>query len=205
MSLKRKTAVSVLATALIAAITGMALTFSAFSSTTDNSNNEFRSGDVVLTDNDAQATLFSMSGMLPGSKQAKCLTVDYSGSLKSLVKLYATTASSTPAKDLAPYLDLKVTRGSFPGVAPADMACTGFTADATDYAAKGAGVLYDDTLASYPADWAGALEDPATWVSGDKAVYQVSVSLKDTDSAQAKDATTKLVFEARDKGTAGQA
>jgi hypothetical protein len=192
MSLKRKFSVSVLACALLAAIAGMALTFSAFTATTKNDNNSFKSGSVVLTDNASNSKLFDMAGMQPGSSLSKCLTVTYAGSLDSLVRLYATTAS-TANKNLAPYLDVNVTRGSFPGTAPADQACTGFTAD------PGA-PLYAGTLAAFPADYALGVRDTTTFKKDDKAVYRVSVSLQDTDAAQDKDATANLTFEARDKG-----
>jgi hypothetical protein len=189
MSLKRKSAISVLAITMLAAIVGMSLTFSAFTSTTENNANTFKAGTVVLTDNDAGSTLFSMTQMQPGSAQAKCLTVAYTGSLDSLVRLYGTT-TSTPGKDLSPYLNVTIKRGSFSGATPADQDCTGFTAAST---------LYDGTLAAYPATYAAGVQDSTTFATDDTAVYQVSVSLQDNDLAQDKDATTKLTFEARDK------
>jgi hypothetical protein len=196
MSVKRKLSVSVLACAILAAIAGMAMTFSAFTATTKNDGNQFKSGSVVLTDNDVDTQLFSMADMQPGTTQSKCLKVTYSGSLDSLVKLYATTTSSTPAKNLAPYLDVTVTRGSFSGAEPAGMACDGFTP-----AAQGA-QIYSGTLASFPSAYATGAADATTFHKDDTAVYQVTVSLQDNDAAQAKDATTNLTFEARDKGPA---
>jgi hypothetical protein len=190
MTLKRKAATSLVAVVLLAALAGMAMTFSAFTSTTGNAANQFASGSVVLTDNDSGSTLFSMAGMQPGSEQTKCLTVGYAGSLDALVRLYGTT-TSTAGRDLAPYLDVEITRGSFSGATPANQDCTGFTASST---------LYSGTLAAYPADYATGVQDATTFRQNDSAVYQVRVALQDTDAAQDKDATTTLTFEARDKG-----
>jgi hypothetical protein len=201
MSVKRKTAVSVLAVAIVAVVAGAALTFSAFTSTTENPANKFQAGTVVLNSNGTGSALFSLLDMLPGSTETKCLTVTYTGTLDALVRLYATT-TSTPGKALSPYLDVKVTRGSFPGDPPAAMACDGFTADPTDYpgAPTGAGVLFTDTLDKYPVAWPGGIPDPTTWTTDDVAAYQVRVELRDDDRAQGTDATTRLSFEARDKG-----
>jgi hypothetical protein len=190
MSLKRKSAISVLAVAMLAAIAGMALTFSSFTSTTENNANKFVSGSVVLTDNDTGSKLFDMAGMQPGSVQEKCLTVAYDGTLDALVRIYATT-TSTAGKNLAPYLNTKIERGSFPGATPADQACTGFVASST---------LRDTPLSTYPADYGLGIQDPTTFQTGNSAVYRVTIALQDLDAAQDKDATTTLTFEARDKG-----
>jgi hypothetical protein len=200
MSLKRKSAISVLACALLAGVVGMALTFSAFTSTTENTANTFASGTVVLGDNDLNVALLEMSEMQPGSTATKCLTVEYTGSLDSTVRLYGET-TSTPLKDLSPFIDVVVTRGTFPGAAPALNACDGFVADTADHKALGAGILFKDLLSAYPADYAAAIVDPDdTWETNEKAVYQVEVTLKSDDDAQAKDAATTLKFEAQDKG-----
>jgi hypothetical protein len=201
MSIKRRTAISVLMCAAIAAIAGMALTFSAFTSTTENPGNKFVSGDVVLTSNAAGSKLFDVAGIQPGADaSSKCLTVEYTGSLPALVRLYAAT-TSTPGKDLSPFLDIKVTRGAFSGATPADQACDGFVADTDDLAGKGPGVVFDGLLSAYPADYDAGAQDPTTWATADKAVYRIDASMKADvgDDAQAKDATTKLTFEARDK------
>jgi hypothetical protein len=202
MSVKRKTTISLLAVAAVAVVAGAALTFSAFTSTTENPGNEFTAGTVVLDSNGTGSALFSLLGMQPGSTDTKCLTVTYTGTLDALVRLYATTTSTTTAKDLSPYLDVSVTRGSFPGDPPPDMGCGDFAADPTDFpgAPATAGALFQDTLDKYPVTWALGVQDPTTWKTSDKAVYQVRVALRDNDAAQARDATTRLSFEARDKG-----
>jgi hypothetical protein len=192
MTLKRKSVLSVFAIATIALIVSVALTFSAFTATATNQDNGFASGTVVLGDNAAGAALYAAGGVAPGFLDAKCVTVTYTGSLDALVRLYGTTTSAA-GKNLAPYLDLVVERGSFPGAAPADGGCTGFTGT----------VLYGGTLAGYPGTYAAGVKDPATFATGTSTVYRIGVALQDDDAAQDRDATTRFTFEARDSANAG--
>jgi hypothetical protein len=180
----------VLATALATVV------HSAFTSTARNDGNTFQAGSISLTDDDQAKVLWDVSGLRPSSElDPKCVTVSYgsSGGLASAVRLYGETSGA-----LAEHLRLKVTRGSFGGEAPAAGACTGFGADATDFAGKGAGVLYDGTLAGYPQRWDDGVADPrAAWSAGDRATYRLEVSLTDTDDAQGKSASHAFAFEAR--------
>jgi hypothetical protein len=198
MSLKRKLTGSVLLCALMAAIVGMAITFSAFTATTDNSGNDFAAGTVVLSDNDSGTKLISMAEMAPGTTQTKCLTVRYTGSLDAYVSMYGATTSTT-TDSLAPYLDVKVTRGKF----AAGFTPTGFDCG-TDADFVAGAVVYDGTLEGLPGNYADGLETPAkpTWVKDDSNVYKVTVTLQDDNLAQGLDATTKLTFEAHDKKSA---
>ena len=83
---------------------------------------------ISLTDNDSEQVLFDVAGLEPASGvQSRCVKVSYgsSGALRSTVRLYGTTTGA-----LSEHLRLRVTRGSFPGAAPAGNGCDGFTADA---------------------------------------------------------------------------
>ena len=66
------------------------------------------------------------------------------------VHLYDTVGGT----GLATYLNLTVTRGTISGT-PAAGSCTGFTADTTAWSGAGAGVIYNGTLASFPASTPG--------------------------------------------------
>ena len=173
-----------------------AVVHSAFTSTARNDGNTFQAGSISLTDDDQAKVLWDVSGLKPSSQiDRRCVTLDYgsSGDLGSAIRLYGETSGT-----LAQYLRLKVTRGSFGATAPGGGACTGFGADATDYAGKGAGVLFDGTLDTYPQRWEDGLADPrATWAAGDRATYQLEVSVIDSDDAQGKSATQAFAFEAR--------
>jgi hypothetical protein len=186
MTLKRKAGAGVLSVALLAAIVGMAVTFSAFSSTTENPGNNFKAGTVVLTDDFPGTALISAANMKPGDVETRCLKVDYTGTLPAKVRVYGTT-TSTAGKDLSPYLKLTLTRGT-----GAATACTAFVADAD-------GAIYDGLLNAYPASSVGAIVDPKDWAQNDTKYYQVKIALVDdgTNDAQDKDAQTNLTFEAR--------
>lgn len=196
MTRRSKMYASGVAAALIAAIAGLALTFSAFTSATTNADNSFAAGTVKLADNSAGTAMFTATGLQPGDSQSKCITVSYAGTLRSSVKLYGVTtnvaAGSGGLGSLAPYLHVKIVRGSFAGASPAAMACTGFTADSTG------ATLFDSTLDTLASTYSAGIADPHTpWVTNDTAVYQVTYTLTDNDAAQGKDASTALSFEAR--------
>jgi hypothetical protein len=194
----RRSALVLLAIALVATIAG-AQTWAAYSATTDNAANSFATGTVALSDDDSGAALLTLVAAVPGATDTGCITVTYTGSLASAVRLYGTT--STGGTGLDAYLDLKVTRGSFTGAAPAFDACTGFAPDAADYG-SGAGVVYDGTLLGYPDDYATGVVDPptggpASWTTGESHVYQLRVTLQDDVGAKGKTASQIFTWEAR--------
>ena len=56
----------------------------------------------------------------------------------------------------------------------------------------------DGTLAGYPDSWQDGIVDPdPSWEAGDAAVYQLEISLADSDDAQGKSASQAFAFEAR--------
>ena len=184
---------------LVVGLLGIALagTWSAFSATTDNEGNTFSAGTVTLSDNDAGSAIFTLSGAAPGNSDTGCITVSYTGSLPSTVRLYGTTAGT----GLDQYLDLKITRGTF-STAPAFDSCTGFTADATNYIGAGAGVIYNGTLQGFADNYTAGLVDPTagtpeSWTNPESHVYQIQVTVQDNDAAQGKNATQTFTWEAR--------
>jgi predicted ribosomally synthesized peptide with SipW-like signal peptide len=184
---------------LVLGVLGVALagTWSAFSATTDNEGNTFSAGTVTLSDNDADSALFSLSNAAGGSSDTGCITVTYTGSLASTVRLYGTTGGT----GLDQYLDLEITRGSLPSTPDFD-SCDGFTADGTDYIGAGAGVIYNGTLQGYADDYDAGLVDPTSgtpesWATLESHVYQIQVTVQDNDLAQGKNATQTFTWEAR--------
>ena len=188
MSLRTKLLSSAAVVGLLAAAL-TAIVHSSFTATALNENNTFETGSISLTDNDSDRVLFDLDGLEPATAPArKCVRVAYgsTGALRSSVRLFGATSGA-----LAEHQKLKVTRGSFGGAAPAENGCSGFTASA-------GGVLFDDTLAAYPDRWEDGIADPdAAWDAGDSAVYELEVSMADTDAAQGKSATHAFTFEAR--------
>jgi hypothetical protein len=197
MAMSKMSVPALVAAALVAALAG-AQTWAAFSATTASTGDSFASGTVALADNDSGTAVLSRSAAVPGNSDSGCITVSYTGSLASAVRLYGTTTGT----GLDAYLDLKVTRGGFSGAPPAFDSCTTFTADATDYIGSGSGVIYDGTLQGFPDDHAAGRVDPLaaspeTWTTGETHVYKLQITLQDNPAAQGKDVTQTFTWEAR--------
>jgi hypothetical protein len=205
---KTKTALIVFLIGVIASVVGLA-TWSAYSSTTSNANNQFQTGSVALTDNDSGTAMFNMSGARPGDTVSKCITVSYTGTLTSNVKLYG---AATGGNGLDQYLDLKVTRGSFSGATPSGMACTNgagsnFVADSVTYGggngAGANGVLFDSRMNNYPTTWAaGILDAPNStaeaWTNPEDHVYRFDVTVSNDPNGANKNHTQTFTWEAQD-------
>lgn len=182
---------------LAAALAGTQ-TWAAYNATTASTANSFASGSVTLTDNDSDTAMLTLAAAVPGNSDSGCITVSYTGSLASAVRLYGTTTGT----GLDAYLDLKVTRGSFSGAPPTFDSCTNFTADATNYLGAGNGVIYNGTLLAYPDDYATATIDPPTggpetWTTSETHAYKLQITLQDNVAAKGKSATQTFTWEAR--------
>jgi predicted ribosomally synthesized peptide with SipW-like signal peptide len=206
---KTKTALIVFLVGVIASVVGLA-TWSAYSSTTSNTNNQFQTGSVVLSDNDSGTAMFNMTGARPGDTVSKCITVTYTGTLTSNVTLYGT---GTAGNGLDAYLDLKVTRGGFSSNTPANMACsdggTGstFQPDSVTYSggngAGANGVLFNARMNLYPTSWAtGILDAPGgtaeAWTNPEPHVYKFEVTVANDNNGANKNHTQTFTWEARD-------
>ena len=159
---------------VVVSIAGFA-TFSAFSSTTTNSGNQFDAGTVYISDNDSGSAMYSVSNQKPGDSVQKCIKVTYTGTLDSSVKIYASSVGA-----VGEYITLLVETGSgsptFPG-------CTGFTADASPTLYSGTLKGFADTYTNYSS---GLADNPGTatkWVTNDAVVYRFTLTLQDNNSA----------------------
>jgi hypothetical protein len=150
--------------------------FSAFTAGTTNTGDSFAAGNVAIGDNDATTEkLYDETLAVPDTAApAKCITVTYTGTADaSAVKLYrsAFTGAQLGFEDA---VQLKVTSGSFPGAAPASLACTGFTA------AGSAGDVYSGALSGLGATYAGGVAltvgGSAIWTANDKVTYKFEAS-----------------------------
>jgi hypothetical protein len=191
----KKTLLTLLTVGLVAGLVAFGA-FSAFSSTTTNPNNNFRAGSVTLTSDNTATALYDVTGAKPGdSSPVKCITVTYSGSLPSTVKLYRSAMSGGTGLDT--YLDLAITKGD--STYPTD--CTGFAP-----AASGSSVFSAklDTLGTTFGD-AGALTltdagGSAVWNSGDAVTYRFQATLASGVSSSANGLITgshSFSFEAQ--------
>jgi hypothetical protein len=204
---KTKLALIVFIVALVGSIAAVA-TWSAFSETTGNETNQFETGSLNLTDNDSGTALFNMSGAVGGDTVEKCITVSYSGTLTSNVRLYGAT---TGGNGLNAYLDLQVTRGSFSGATPAGNACTNgagssFVADSVTYSggngAGSGGVLFNARMNNYPTTWSAGIVDapggtPEPWTASETHVYRLRVTVANDSDAAGKNHTQTFTWEAQ--------
>lgn len=78
-----------------------------FRSASGNGANSYAVGTVVLTDSRSGTALVNVTALQPGSTGNACLTVSYSGSLNSVVKVRAAITGS-----LGSYLNVTLDRGS---------------------------------------------------------------------------------------------
>lgn len=98
--------------------------YAAFTGTTRNSGNNWSTGSVALTDDDAGAARFQVENMVPGQTDSKCIEVTANASVPSTVKGYAINALVSAA-GLENYVKVSIedgTGGNFGS-------CTGFVAD----------------------------------------------------------------------------
>lgn len=183
---------SLLAIGAAGALAGFG-TFSAFSSSTENPGNKIDAGTVVLSDNDSGSALYDVAGAKPGDTVDRCITVAYSGSLASSVKLYLPDAVGP----LAQYVNMKVTAGT--DASPSFGDCTGFVADGS--------ALFNSTLAAFRTahtGWANGLGynpgGDSKWDQGDAVTYRVELTLQDDNAAQGlATGTHRLMWEARNQ------
>jgi hypothetical protein len=114
--------------------------YAAFSSTTVNPTSNWTAGTVALSDDDANAALFTAAALKPGSTGTKCIAVTSTGSLPSAVKLYGTSSATT--NSLSTYVNLTITLGT---VGTFLNSCAGFVADPTNPS------VFNGTLAGFGA------------------------------------------------------
>ena len=186
------TVVVVIACAVLAG----AATWSNLNATATNPTSAFTAGTVLIGSNSSSTALLSLANGKPGSVSTGCIQVTYTGTLPSNVRLFGAEGGT----GLNQYLTLVVTRGTFTGT-PAAGSCTGFTADSTNYITQGAGVIYNGTLASWPATSAAALSDPtaaspATWNTGVAHGFEFQVTLQSNAAGQGLTGSESFTFEA---------
>ena len=173
MSRGRKTLLSLLLVGVVGTVASIG-TYSAFSATTVNPGDSFAAGTVVISDNDANAAMYTVVGAKPNDVVTRCIRVTYTGSLPALVRLYTTTSINA----FGQYVTLSIDKGTMPG-ATTFPNCTGFTPDATPN-------IFTGTLSSFgtgrtnfatgvPANPGAAVQ----WVNNDTVVYRFTLTMQD--------------------------
>jgi predicted ribosomally synthesized peptide with SipW-like signal peptide len=170
----RKVLATMLVLGLVAGLATIA-SFAAFSSTTENSNNDFDAGTVWITDNDGGADmLYDLTNQKPDDSKVSCIKVTYQGTLDAAVSFYGSAPGT-----FGDYVNLVVEEGTsdsatFPN-------CGVFTPTATLYS----GEL--DEFATDNSDYGSGLatvdQDGDDWQNGDTQVYRFTVTLQDDNAA----------------------
>jgi hypothetical protein len=160
--------------------------YAAFSSSTDNAANSWRTGAVSLTDDDQGVALFDVEDLVPGSAGSNCITVTANTTNASTVKLYA--ADGTDADSLAEHVGLTVERGSLG--TPGD--CSTFTTTTTVHDGTLAGLMESESFGTGVDAW-----KPATGTAS--TTYRVSYDLSEgaPNTVQSSEAGTTFVWEAQ--------
>jgi hypothetical protein len=193
-------------------------TSAAFSATTENPDNNWRAGSVVLSDSDSGAALFNStndSALKPGSTRSRCIRVDYTGDLPSTIRLYVTTPAAG-LTTLDPYLVMSVEEGqNVPAATTVAADCsTGFTPAATPafvYNTKAANDATADAtrtlsaLRSARSDYASGIPvgGPAGAPVGSPVpqdthlTFRITYLVKDDNGAQTTQSSATFVWEAR--------
>lgn len=168
-------------------------TWAAFTSSTSNTGNSFSTGTVVISDNDSDVAMLSLSGAKPGDSNTDCISVSYTGSLAANVKLYLSSLTGT---GLETYLQVVVTQGTNTSVIPMDGSCTGFVAGTVLYSGSGG----TTSLAQFPTTYAAGLDDAVVWAPGNVTptvrVYRIVVTVIDDPAAQGLNATAGFTWQA---------
>lgn len=163
--------------------------YAAFVGSTENSGNSWTAGSVTLSDDDAGAALFDVTGLTPGSSTGSphCITVTYSGDVPASVKLYSADATG----DLAQYINLTIDQGT--GGSFAD--CTGFVADA-------GGPIFTGTLQAFGTahnDFANGVGTFEPTTNPSTKVYRFAYTLDAAtpSTAQGDNATATFTWESQ--------
>jgi len=101
--------------------------YAAFSGTTRNSGNNWSTGSVALTDDDAGAARFQASGLVPGQTETKCITITANATVAGVVRGYVVNPVMSPT-GLQDHIKLRFDVGTGGGFG----SCTGFVQEGPD-------------------------------------------------------------------------
>jgi len=176
----RRIALSLLIVGVLGAIVGVG-TLSAFSSSTQNTGNNFDAGTVYLTDNDAGSALYNVTNRKPGDTLTSCIKLTYGGTLAADVRLY----TSSTINAVGQYINLTIDKGTSSG-SPAFPGCGTFSSEAQVFNGTLAGFAsaknsYTNGVAAFPGS-------QTAWNQGDTLVYRFTLTLQDDNNANGQGA-----------------
>ncbi len=157
-------------------------TSAVFSATTANPTNSWQAGSVALADDDSGTAMFNASGLTPGATGSNCITVTYTGTLPTVVKVYA--SASADASSAAQYLDINIIEGTGGGFG----SCGAFVAATT---------IYTGTLATFTTTKTGYSTGVGTWAPSSPAskIYKITYTLNAATPASKQSAVTSCTMQ----------
>jgi hypothetical protein len=191
MARKRKLLLSLLVVGVIGSVAGWGA-YSAFTATTTNSGNTITAGSVNISQHSGAVEFYSSSGSGPGSgPAARCVRVQYTGSLAASVKFYRSGTLTNGDK-----FNLQVERGSGLTTLNNTMSCAGFTPAAT---------VFNGTLDTFASTYAGGYDGKASgaaWNQNDAVDYRFTITVVDDSTPNARTSaystgSHSFVWEAR--------
>jgi hypothetical protein len=172
--------------------------YSAFSATTDSSNDSWTTGTMVLTNNGGTAVYagstsatFNETNLKPGSTATKCITVKSTGSLAGTLKMYRSALT-----DSSPSLgaQIQVTIDEATVASDVLVGCAGFPAASTN-------VTTGTALTALPTTY-GTATGPIAVAAGTQLVaYRIAYTFASTgtnpgdNALQGKTVTAGLTWE----------
>ena len=173
--------------------------YSAFTATTDNSNDVWTAGTLVLTNNGGGAVYaasttatFNETGLKPGSTNTKCITVKSTGTAAGNLKFYRSALA-----DSAPSLgaQIQLTVDAAPVAADVLANCTGFPAAGLTSITAGT------ALTALPTSYATAVPQVAVAAGTQLVAYRIAYTFATTgtnagdNALQGKTVTAGFTWE----------
>lgn len=188
-------ATAIVVAVLLVVVLSFAGSRAVFSDTTDNTGNDFASGEITLVDDDTGTVMFDVADMIPGDTVDHCIQVSYegpNGRATNGVNFYI-PATWTDSSALADDLLVTVEEGTAGTFDPAGTVtdptaypnCAGFTASST--------IANGVALSSFVTDYATGV---GTWTPTGLGTgtpvdrsYRITVSLDSASTAEGESVT----------------
>lgn len=123
--------------------------YAAFSGTTRNSGNDWSTGSVTLTDDDAGVSRFQVGSMVPGQTDTKCIKITANASVDGIVKGYVVNPVTSP-QGLEKYVKVVVDGGDGGGFGSCDgFVSNGVVVPSTSLAALASANSYDSAIGGW--------------------------------------------------------
>jgi hypothetical protein len=206
------------AVACLAAVGSASLVYqassAAFTASTENHTDSFTAGALALSDNDSNAAMFTVAGLVPGSSGSSCITVTYTGTVvpSAPVQVYvaagdATDTAGSGGGGTSAYLNFSLETATGSGIFGSGAACTGLTGTTifgnTADTVVTAGRMLSDFVAKNTYSTGGTTSVSSGWTPSSGASttkvfrFNYKMATDTPNSAMGALAVVKITWEAR--------